>query len=828
MSTIKLYRNCKITEEKNFQVDQIYNYLGSFSGGDVKVFNNCQYIKQGLDTEVKVTLDQTYLDKQWTNMFNYCSIEMDNGGLDNTYYYFIREKKWISKDAIRLVLRLDVLNTFNGQYTLTNKTTIQREHKDRFVKGNKIEISIELGSWALWVNPSTHEVFGSYKAFTIPSELRYITITPEILKVNYQGIDYFVDHVEYIDDTNLRMYVRDVEIPVFDTATLYIVYNKLNRIIDLYPENIDNVKYKTYENTIYDNSQMRWYLVYKTSEELDPNTTQPVNTYLYPQDQITVKYASQAAYNSIDSVNEVVGAYGYFITKYLNSADKVYASDNGTTWTEIMNLSQKITWNIQEEDTLFLAKSGTKIACYKIHFYQKGGFGPGELKVSKTSIGEYTYIRIGDSSDVNYKRTSSAVAVTEDWIRTNYLTTTNQGTTYTWSGTTPTISTVDVTSIDTLDRTQSTLVKVIELPYCPVPIVKDDNSFVLDNYDKSVWEYDSGKKCFLLLTNTLTTKLGQVIDTEMNPLKELFISGTIVPNQPRNDYYESKLYHSEFYQPKFVYDSFDYSVNLENYDIQTPNTGWKINYVVSNTCNSRFLFEFKSMINKYSTSDYDNLMIVNRNNDITCSNSNYLNYLRNGYNYDLKNRELAKKKEYLNIASGAAKGAISGAMSSGGNPYGAAAGLVIGTGTAIANAYIGDIQSQMAIEQKLAELSHQSASVSGSDDIDLLRYYTNGNKMKYCIYTLSDRMKQKVADLFYYCGYNCGYQNVPNTTSRYWFNFIQCDPVFDEDRYTVKMGKECKEELVNKYKSGVTVLHRNNGMYDFDQVKENWENWLIR
>lgn len=64
MSTIKLYRNCKITEEKNFQVDTIDDYLGSFSGGDVKVFNNCQYIKQGLDTEVKVTLDQTYLDKE--------------------------------------------------------------------------------------------------------------------------------------------------------------------------------------------------------------------------------------------------------------------------------------------------------------------------------------------------------------------------------------------------------------------------------------------------------------------------------------------------------------------------------------------------------------------------------------------------------------------------------------------------------------------------------------------------------------------------------------------------------------------------------------------
>lgn len=825
MTNIKLYRNCKILEEKNFAIDNIESYLASFSGGDTKVFDNVQYIKQGLDITVNVKLDQTYLDREWTNMFNYCRIE-NGGGNDNCCYYFIRDKQWISKDAIRLVLHQDVINTYKEQIKLTNKTSIQREHKDRLTKGVNIQRSIQIGSWALWINPSTHEDFGSYTTFTIPDEFRHITLTPELLIVNYQGIEYPVDHVEYIDDTKLRIYVRDVDIPVFDTATLYLTFNKLNRIIDLYPENIDTVKYKTYENTIYDNSQMRWYLVYKTSDELDPNSTQAVNTYLYPQDQITVKYASQAAYNSIDSVNEVVGAYGYFITKYLNSASKVYASDNGTDWIEIMNLTEKLTWNTQEEDTLFLAKSGTKVACYKIHFYQKGGFGPGELSVSKTSIGEYTYVRIGDSSDVNYKRTSSAVAVTDEWLRTNYLSTTSQGTTYTWSGTTPTISTVDVVSIDTLNRTENTLVKVIELPYCPAPIVKDGNSFVLDNYDKSVWEYDSSKKCFVLLTNTLTTKLGQLINTEMNPLKDLFISGIVNTNQPRTDYYESKLYHSEFYQPKFVYDSFGYSVSLENYDMQTPNTGWQINYVVSNTCNSRFLFDFKSMINKYSTSDYDNLMIVNRNNDITCSNSNYLNYLRNGYNYDLKSRELAKKKEYLNIASGAAKGAISGAMSSGGNPYGAAAGLAIGTATSIANAYIGDIQAQMTIEQKLADLSHQSASVSGSDDIDLLRYYTDGNKMKYCIYTLSDRMKQKVADLFYYCGYTCSYQAIPNTNSRYWFNFVQCNPVYDEDNTTGKLSKDCRDELTMKYQQGITFLHNHSG-YDFDQVKENWENSLI-
>lgn len=755
---------------------------------------------------------------------------MDNGGLDNTYYYFIREMKWISKNAIKLVLRLDVLNTFNGAYALTDKSTIVRQHKDRFIRRDStITDTISVRDWASWLDPETLRPQGSFNTVAIPSGFENITVTPDIITVNYNGRTYPCDHVEYIDETKISIYVKSMLPAVSDYTDVIFTYYKLDRLIDLYPENITAVKYKKYENTIYDVSQMRWYLVYKTSDNIDPNTTQPVDAYLYPQDQLQIKYTSTAAYNSIDAVNEVVGSYGYFITKNLNKAqDKVYGSDNGTDWVEIMSLYEKITWNKQEQDTLFLAKSGTKIACYKIHFYQKGGFGPGELKVSKNSLGEYTYIRVGDSSDVDYKRTASATAVTEDWLKTNYLATTSQGTTYTWSGSTALTVTGTLSSINTLDRSAPTLVKVIELPYCPAPIRKSGNVYIIDNYEKSVWEYDSDKKCLVLLTNTITTNLGQVINTEMNPLKELFISSLASPTQLRNDIYESKLYHSEFYQPKFVYDSFGFSVNLENYDITVPNNGWEFNYVVSNTCNSRFLFDFKSMVNKYSTSDYDNIMIVNRNNDITCSNSNYLNYLRNGYNYDMKQRELAKKKEYINIASGAARGAISGAMSTGGNPYAAAAGLVIGTATSIANAYISDIQSQMAIEQKLNELSNQAATVAGSDDIDLLRYYTDGNKMKYCIYTLSDRMKSKVADLFYYCGYSCGYQDEPDTTSRYWFNFIQCEPVFDENRYTAKMGKECKDELTGKYVAGVTILHNHNNTWDFDQVKENWETWLIQ
>ena len=75
----------------------------------------------------------------------------------------------------------------------------------------------------------------------------------------------------------------------------------------------------------------------------------------------------------------------------------------------------------------------------------------------------------------------------------------------------------------------------------------------------------------------------------------------------------------------------------------------------------------------------------------------------------------------------------------------------------------------------------QSSNVAGSDDVDLLKYYTNNNKLCFVVYKPMRFQAKALNNLFFYCGYKHKAMEVPNTTSRTWFNFIQCKPVFVEE-----------------------------------------------
>ena len=77
------------------------------------------------------------------------------------------------------------------------------------------------------------------------------------------------------------------------------------------------------------------------------------------------------------------------------------------------------------------------------------------------------------------------------------------------------------------------------------------------------------------------------------------------------------------------------------------------------------------------------------------------------------------------------------------------------------------------------------------------------------------------ADLFYYCGYTANRQDIPNTTSRYWFNYIQCEPVFNEEETSIY--KNYLDDIKARYNAGITVYHDHNNTYDWGQTHENWE-----
>ena len=239
---------------------------------------------------------------------------------------------------------------------------------------------------------------------------------------------------------------------------------------------------------------------------------------------------------------------------------------------------------------------------------------------------------------------------------------------------------------------------------------------------------------------------------------------------------------------------------------------------------SKFLFKF-DFVYKHANEDYENIVAVSRNNEEVLYNSTYLNYIRTGYNYDLKAKERSETASGVGIglsALGLVLAGIAGVAT--GNPI--AIGTAIASGVGLATSLVNQAktiaQNEDNIQRKLAESQRQAVAVMNADDYDLLYAYS-GNKAKLCYYEVSPQMKRVLDDLFYYCGYNVNEQMIPNTKSRYWFNFVQASLIVDD---TANLTSEIEDDIKEKFEQGVTFLHYHEewtDKFDFAQVKENWE-----
>jgi len=141
----------------------------------------------------------------------------------------------------------------------------------------------------------------------------------------------------------------------------------------------------------------------------------------------------------------------------------------------------------------------------------------------------------------------------------------------------------------------------------------------------------------------------------------------------------------------------------------------------------------------------------------------------------------------------------------------AAAGISLVSGaiaTFASNAYT-QASNERSMKQKLNELAAQSSNVAGADDVDLLSFY-NKNRLALIKYTLIQEQEKTLKKMFYLCGYRRDTIDVPDITSRYWFNFIQCKPVFDEEGITPY--NDYIADVKSRYESGVTVYHHHAGV----------------
>ena len=835
-ATITIYKRCILNGEKNFALDDagsgrsIENYLATLES---KVINNVNYIKHGLSIEVKLNINQDELEmandsKDW----NYMKIQ---NGDENPLYYFITNKQWIAKDTIKYSLTMDTLNSFefNKDYEINKKTLIQRQHKDRlkavsgFTKGEEIANRYQTMTGGL--NVGTYTVTGTFTP--VAGAVGYHVIVT-FSNSNYPDKTAPVENYEtWVDEDtgNWGIIVTtayDSGYPWSSTTMgmqLYPLFALYERQIDLLSEGINAPLYKTELGKILDNNEdLTWYLLYRNTQQPDPTeyfNDSPVECFLIPEYPKAIH--TEGAKNLTTS--ELTGTW-YLIHSEMNDGASFII--NGATFTPSRTEHPRSTWEYRNVKDLYLVLNISGGVIY-YHWWQCYTVFNDDSSVRNRV---YTEKSSGSTNNVQVNYSKNTVWMYETNSDPHTLV---DGVTYVMGNKKFDFtggSNYQLKSVGEVDRTDSRNIKLIALPYCPAESFIDANGRL--NFDAN-FSYDSGTGW--MKANNIAEKFSNNITYELdNPFDNLFLNKFIPDvNAERNDLYESKLFHSDYFRYKFIYDSFSRVYDLEKYDFSNYFTGsYKelpqetITFVMTRTINSKFLFQFDVTYMNISTEDYDGLCCVSRNNEEPLYNSSYINYIRAGYNYDKKTVHRTTEANQIGIGISIAS-AVAGIVASIAtqNPAPAILGFVgagLGVASQVTNMAKTTAQGEQAIQQKLDETSRQAVSVAGSDDIDLLTAYS-GNRAKMVVYEISERMKKAMGDVFYYCGYKIETQGIPNKSSRYWFNFVQCELVINE---TANLPDDILEDIRERFKTGVTYFHYHNG-YDFKQEKENWEVAII-
>lgn len=387
-----------------------------------------------------------------------------------------------------------------------------------------------------------------------------------------------------------------------------------------------------------------------------------------------------------------------------------------------------------------------------------------------------------------------------------------------------------ISSWDNLDLTNAKLIKALALPYSPIDwIVGQSTITIPDNYSLNA-DFNS-----LEISATQKADLSRQIDFgDKNPLKPLNkLIGFTNPkyNDPRNIDYESKLYHSDFYLPKFVYDSFAFPFYLEDVDIEAYKSIYNfgnfiVTYAVSKNMLSKMMFRFEQYLCNRERQDYNNTLIIDRNNERALYTSAYINYIRSGgYSYDTKKANSQNALNGLLTAFSIAASIASFASTPVTGAAGIAAGIGLATGaTSSVIRTIHTAQEQdRAVHQKINQMQLQSMSVSSEEDIDLFTMMS-GNKAKLVLYEPSAIMKNALWDLFYYCGYATHEQKIPDVTTRCNFNFVQGEVIIQDYNFS----DDFADEIKLRWKEGITFFHvMPNNFYDIKFEYENFETFLL-
>ena len=661
---------------------------------------------------------------------------------------------------------------------------------DLYIKVNSSQVNVPKFNYN-YVSVKNEDVEKVFYYFIIGSP-KWISQNTIQLQLSLDTLNTFRYDLIWTNKTNITRQHKDRFNKTYTTTAQGKV---LHRKIDNYDEGFTPVKYyDSGESIRLSNADYDWYLVYRNKEDLNTSSTVPINCFCCASEEINLNISVD--YTGIQFSNYNVGDSLY-----------VFSNDNAQFTTKINGTSYTIGGSSQYKGIAFVKRSVNNVAYLlresdavltgpigdsaltdvtaTVNVKVCRGFDPG----SDTSIYNYYYI-LGQVDARNY----STITVGQ--------------------------TSATLLSINSVDRTDTRIVEIIKMPYAPFTL-----DFSLGKLNiPTGWTYSGG----YLLLNDLNTEFLNIV--EGNDDLSDYVNLTVVPsdigkNKDNDIKYESKLYNSNFFSLKYIYDSFEKEFLLERYNTNSAFPGVRIDFKQSNNISSNAVFRFIPMNATYKEPTlYGQFLNVNRQNEVALYNSDYLNYIRNGYNYDKKAKERQEQYGLTGIGLGAGAAILSSLVSAG--AVGAAGAISFATSAinSLVSVINTSISNEQALQQKLENAKRSAASVSNTEDLNLLSYY-NGNRLIKYTEDINDNIKKSLYDLFRLTGYACNDYAVPVVNSRLYYNFLQCKADIEETDWTY--GKEFLDDIKAKYEIGVTYFHRVDGTYDWRQRKENFETWMI-
>ena len=615
------------------------------------------------------------------------------------------------------------------------------------------------------------------------------------LQISLDTINTFWNELSWTAKTNITRQHKDRFLQKARDAS---GTTRFQRIIDDYDEGITPVKFLKSEKKINDiGDDLDWYLIYKTNPQADTTLE------CYCCASQILKFHSDSAKGIYSEQLKNIGDSVYFSTTdnpdfyyHKGKDDEIHFQQGGPVRAALliktadgMDLFHVTVVGIPIQYVKHIAKSTTIFEDYQLSGTY---FTPAEVIYPPTH--EY----------YNFSILEQKAAAESNKF--------NIGDAY-------------IESIDTLDRTDTKLVKIIKMPYAPFELVKasDGNYIVQSGYIIS--------KGRLRLNNLNTEFLNKLNQDTFSELQRT-LTNDYIDSLPVHDItMESKLFNSNFYGIRYYYDNFEKEFLLERYSPKLSNTQniyATIKFKQSNNISSNSLFDFELTNANYNEPTvYSRYMMANRSQEMALYTNDYLNYIRNGYNYDKKIKNAQNTANKIGLAAsvvGATASFVSSIWTGG---AGVAAGISFAT-SAIASltSTIVTIQNnEMTLAQKLEDESRKASSVSTMDDTNLLAYY-NGNRLISTREQCTEQMRQAIYNLFRLTGYGCNEYGIPNFNSRIYYNFVQCKAAFDESNW--KYGQDFLNDIRSRFEIGVTVYHRLNDSYDWLQEKENFESWMMQ